>query len=348
MNSIYFDIEAVAELQKLMQQIENQQKKLFILCDENTCFHCLPKLKTAVSMPFFELSTVPAGENSKTIATAVLLWTQLLAKNADKSSVLLCLGGGMISDLGGFVAAAFKRGMDCVFVPTTLMAQTDAAIGGKNAVNLEYAKNQIGLFSAPKAIFILSEFLQTLPEKEILSAYAEMLKHGLVADKNYWEQLKNIKNLSQIADIEYIKKSVAIKTAICQTDEKEDNIRKKLNFGHTIGHALEAFFLSKNTPLSHGEVVAMGIVAESHLSWQTGLLDKEPLMEITHFFQEKFTFSPINKEDFKAITAFLIADKKRINQHFNFTFLEQIGSSTINQQATETQIVKALHFLSEW
>ena len=339
---IYFDVEAISELQKLIQQVENQQRRLFVLCDENTRFHCLPKLKNAVSMPFFELMTVPSGENSKTIATATALWEQLLAKNADKGSVLLCLGGGMITDLGGFVAATFKRGIDFVFVPTSLMAQADAAIGGKNALNLEHAKNQIGLFSPPNAIFIYTQFLQTLPEKEIQSAYAEMLKHGLIADKNYWNQLKKSKSIVQIPSMEYIKKSVEIKTAICQQDEKEENIRKKLNFGHTIGHALEAFFLSSNTPLSHGEAVAMGIVAESHLSWQAGLLDKDSLMEITHFFQEKFTFPQINKEDYTTITAYLAADKKRRNQYFNFTFLEQIGSSAINQQATKEQILNSL------
>jgi len=347
MSPIYFDTEAIAELQKLMQQIENQHQKLFVLCDENTRFHCLPRLESVVSMPFFELMTVQAAENSKTIVTATSLWTQLLAKNADKGSVLLCLGGGVISDLGGFVAATFKRGMDCVFVPTSLMAQVDASIGGKNALNLEGTKNQIGLFSAPKAIFILTEFLQTLPEKEIWSAYAEMLKHGLIADKEYLEELKSIKSISQIADIEYIKKSVELKTAICQEDEKEENIRKKLNFGHTIGHALEAFFLSNNTPISHGEAVAMGIVAESHLSWQTELLDANPLMEIAHFFKEKFAFPAIDSNDYEKILSFLTADKKRINQHFNFTFLEKIGSSIINQQATETQILDSLHFLSE-
>ena len=339
---IYFDTEAIAKLQKLMQQIENQQRRLFVLCDENTCLHCLPKLKNITPLPSFELLTVPAGENNKSIATATCLWKQLLAKNADKSSVLLCLGGGMITDLGGFVAAAFKRSIDCVFVPTSLMAQTDASIGGKNAVNLEYAKNQIGLFYRPEAVFILPQFLQTLPEKEIWSAYAEMLKHGLIADKDYWNRLRNIKSILQIADIEYIKKSVDIKTAICLQDEKEENVRKKLNFGHTIGHASEAFFLSKNIPLSHGNAVAMGMVAEAHLSWQTGLLDKESLTEITYLFQKKFTFPQLNKKDYEKILTFLTSDKKRINQHFNFTFLERIGSCIINQQATEMQIFNSL------
>jgi len=344
MNPIYFDIEAVAELKNLLQQIENQQRKVFILCDKHTHFHCLPKLKEMVSLPFFELIVVPAGENSKTIATATALWEQLLAENADKSSVLLCLGGGMITDLGGFAAATFKRGIDAVFVPTSLMAQADAAVGGKNALNLTCVKNQIGLFYPPKRIFMFTQFLQTLPEKEIRSAYAEMLKHGLIADKDYWNQLKNIQSLSQITDIEYIKKSVEIKTTICNQDEKENNIRKKLNFGHTVGHAIEAFFLSKNTCLSHGEAVAMGIVAESHLSWQTGLLDIEPLMEITQFFQEKFRFPKLDKLDYEEVIQFLQTDKKRRNNHLNFTFLEQIGSSVINQQANETQILEALAF----
>jgi len=241
-------------------------------------------------MPFFELMTVPSGENTKTMATATTLYEQLLVKNADKNSTLLCLGGGMITDLGGFVAATFKRGMNCVFVPTSLMAQVDASIGGKNALNLGYAKNQIGLFSAPKATFIVTEFLQTSPEKEIRSAYAEMLKHGRIASEEYRKELKNIKSILQITNIKYIKKSVEIKTTICQEDENEENIRKKLNFGHTIGHALESFFLSNNTSVSHGEAIVMGIVAESHLSWQAGLLDMDSLMEIRHFYKKNLRF----------------------------------------------------------
>jgi 3-dehydroquinate synthase len=342
MTPVYFDKEAVAELQKYVRQIENQQKRLFILCDENTLFYCLPILQKQIVLPIFELMTVPAGEADKTIATASRLWEQLLAKNADKGSILLCLGGGMISDLGGFVAATFKRGIDCVFVPTSLMAQVDAAIGGKNAVNLGYAKNQIGLFYPPRAIFLFTQFLQTLPEKEIRSGYVEMLKHGLIADKDYWNELKNIKSISQITDIKYIKKSVEIKSAICQADEKEENVRKKLNFGHTVGHSLEAFFLSKNTPLPHGEAVAMGIVAESHLSWLAGLLDENSLMEITHFFQEKFAFPQVDKKDRKAVAQFLYADKKRRNQSLNFTFLKQIGDAVINQQAKEEDILSSL------
>ena len=167
----------------------------------------------------------------------------------------------------------------------------------------------------------------------------------MIADRDYWHLVKNSKLTAQITDIEYIKKSVEIKTAICLRDEKEANLRKKLNFGHTVGHALEAFFLSKNTPLSHGEAVAMGMLAESHLSWQTGLLNANSLTEITHCLQEKFVFPKVYREDYQEITQFLHADKKRRNQQLNFTFLEQIGVSVIHQQATETQIVKALEFL---
>ena len=371
MPPIYFETEAAAELQKLIQQIENQERKLFILCDENTRLHCLPKLKELVALPFFELLTVPSGENSKTIATATSLWEQLSVKGADKGSVLLCLGGGVITDLGGFVAATFKRGIDCIFVPTTLMAQVDAAIGGKNALNLGSAKNQIGTFYHPKAIFVFTQFLQMLPEKEMLSAYAEMLKHGLIADKDYWEELKNTspqpspKEREKLPSfggvgggdfggevqtrndnlLKHIKKSVEIKTAICLQDEKEANIRKKLNFGHTVGHALEAFFLSKNTPLSHGEAVAMGIVAESYLSWQAGLLDKDSLSEIVSCFREKFVFPQLDKNNFPDIIRFMASDKKRINENFNFTFLNQIGSAVINQQAREEAVGEALENL---
>ena len=335
MSPIYFDTEAVAQLQTFLQEIENQQRKLFILCDENTHVHCLPVLSKMVSLPFFVGLTVAAGENSKTIATASGLWERLLSENADKGSVLLCLGGGMISDLGGFSAAVFKRGMDCVFVPTSLMAQVDAAIGGKNALNFGGAKNQIGLFYLPKAVFLFPQFLQTLPEREIWSAYAEMLKHGLIADKDYWNELKNLQSASQIIDIKYIKKSVEIKTAICQQDEQEKHIRKKLNFGHTVGHALEAFFLSTDTPLSHGEAVAMGMVAEARISWQMGLLSEDELAEITDFLRGKFVFPQVNNTDYQSIVSLMNADKKRKGNRLNFTLLKEVGVAVVDKQVKE-------------
>ena len=343
MTTVYFDATAVEKLKKLVQVLDKQHRKIFILCDEHTRFYCLPKLETIISASSFELLVVPAGENSKTIETAACLCEQLLAKNADKKSVLLCLGGGMITDLGGFAAAVFKRGMDCIFVPTSLMAQVDASIGGKNALNLRHLKNQIGLFSSPKAIFILTPFLQTLPPKEILSGYAEMLKHGLIADRNYWNQLKNIQDINDLLSIEYIQKSVEIKSAVCSQDKRENNIRKKLNFGHTVGHSLEAFFRSKHTPIPHGEAVAMGIIAESHLSWQNKMLDKEEFMEIKQVFQEKFIFPKIDATDYSEIIRLMASDKKRINENFNFTFLNPIGTSLINQQATERQVWETLY-----
>lgn len=342
---IFFDVEAIVKLQKLIQQVEKQRRKIFMLCDENTCLYCLSKLENNIPASSFELIVVPAGENSKTIETATKLWEQLLAKEADRKSVLCCLGGGMVTDLGGFAAAVFKRGMDCIFIPTSLMAQVDASIGGKNALNLGYLKNQIGLFNQPKITLIFTQFLQTLPEKEIMSGYAEMLKHGLIADKNYWEHLKNIQDINNLFSAEYIKKSVEIKTAVCAADKKDNNIRKKLNFGHTVGHALEAFFFSVNKPVSHGNAIAMGIIAESHLSWQKGMLDKESFIEIKQLFQKKFSLPKINKSGYRNVMRFMAFDKKRIGENFNFTFLTQIGSADINQQATGKEILDALQFL---
>jgi 3-dehydroquinate synthase len=340
---LYFDNNAIHALKNHIGEYINKNRSIFILCDNHTETDCLPVLQHYISSAFMdEVITIPSGEKNKTIEMAVYLWQKLLDKHADKNTVLICLGGGMICDLGGFVAATFKRGMDYVYIPTSLMAQIDASIGGKNAINLNNVKNSIGLFAQPNNIYTIPCFLETLPEKEILSGFAEMLKHGLIADKTYWEKLIQIKEVSQITNTELIKKSIDIKTAICNTDPYDAGERRKLNFGHTIGHALEAFALSVAYPLSHGEAIALGMIAEVHISCQKKLISKEECLSIVNVLQHFFPSFSIQENDYTVILSCLQHDKKNINNKLNFTLLNGTGNAVINQQVNQDEIINAL------
>jgi len=339
----YFASEAVTALEKQIKEYKKAGRTVFLLCDTNTQRDCLPLLRSFVSFDFVDdMLTIPAGEENKNIQTATALWQELLDKNADKNTVLICLGGGVVCDMGGFVGATFKRGIDYVFIPTSLMAQIDACIGGKTAVNLGGIKNQIGLFHQPETVFTIPAFLDTLPEKEILSGFAEMLKHGLIADKIYWEKLATIRAISQITSSESIKKSIYIKTSICNVDMYEMGERKKLNFGHTIGHALESFALLAGRALTHGESVALGMIAEAHISFQKKLISEEKFVSITDVLHRFFPPYPIENKDYSTILSYLQKDKKKVNNNLNFTLLDDIGSAVINQQVSQSEIKQAL------
>jgi 3-dehydroquinate synthase len=340
---LYFDNEAINALKKYIEECRKENRSVFILCDAHTKGYCLPILRHYISFPFIdEVITIPFGEENKNIETAVSLWQALLDKNADRNAVLICLGGGVICDTGGFVAKTFKRGMNYVYIPTSLMAQIDACIGGKTAINLNSIKNPIGLFSHPKHIFIIPYFLHTLPDREILSGFAEMLKHGLITDKTYWDELIRIDDVSQIVNPELIKKSINIKTAICNMDTYDVGERRKLNFGHTVGHALESFSLISHHSLSHGEAVALGMIAETHISFQKKLINEDEYLSIVKALRKFSPLFSIQKNDCLLILSSLQKDKKKTNDRLNFTLLNAIGSAVINQQVSEDEIVNAL------
>jgi 3-dehydroquinate synthase len=342
----YFANEAIKALKKQLKEYKKAGKSVFILCDNHTQEHCLPLLQRYILFDFIEdVFVIQSGEEHKNIETAAYLWQKLLNKNADRNAVLLCLGGGVVCDMGGFVAATFKRGIDYVFIPTSLLAQVDASIGGKTAVNFNGFKNQIGLFYQPKMLCTIPEFLTTLPKKEVLSGSVEMLKHGLIANKIYWEELKNISNPSQMIQPELIKKSITIKMSICHADMYDVGERKKLNFGHTIGHALESFALLTSTKLSHGEAVAMGMIAESHISYQKKMINKKDLIPITRVLRCFFPSYLIEKKDYDTILSYLQKDKKTINNKVNFTLLSTIGNAVIDNQVSQNEIISAMDYL---
>ena len=345
---LYFNTEAINKLGEYIDHCKAMHKSIVVLCDNHTLNDCLPVLEKYIPFLFIDkMLSIPFGEEHKTLDTIANLWEQLLVGNIHRNAVLISLGGGVVCDLGGFVSATFKRGIDSVLIPTSLMAQVDAAIGGKTGFNFRQAKNQIGLFSYPDNIFIIPEFLKTLPEREILSGFAEMLKHGLIADASYWNELIEINSSLQMIQSQRIKRSVEIKTNICNIDYYEQVERKKLNFGHTIGHALESYFMTETNPLSHGEAVAFGMIAETYISFLKGLISENELTIIVNALQHFFSIPTMNKINFLSLSYYLQKDKKKTNDSMNFTLLRSIGNALINQSVTEQEIMLSLDYLNK-
>jgi 3-dehydroquinate synthase len=272
------------EYQQLTNYIEqNNYSTIFILTDTHSNEYCLPKfLPFLATEKTIEIIEIEYGESEKNINTCVEIWSILTEIGADRKSLLLNIGGGVITDIGGFVASTFKRGIDFINIPTTLLAMVDASIGGKNGVDLGNLKNQIGVINSPKMVLVDTVYLNTLPQNEMRSGLAEMLKHGLIADANYWGEFKDLSQ-SDFADFDVlIHRSIEIKNEIVTQDSTENGIRKALNFGHTLGHAIESYFLeneNKNS-LLHGEAIAVGMILESYISWQKKLISETEYDEI--------------------------------------------------------------------
>lgn len=324
--------------------IPSNYSKIIVLVDENTNNYCLPnflaRLPTEVEIEIIEIE---AGEEMKNVATCLELWQTLMDLGADRRSIILNLGGGVVTDLGGFVACTFKRGIDFIHIPTTLLAMVDAAIGGKNGVDLGQLKNQIGVIKEPKAVVIDTIFLTTLPPREMRSGLAEMLKHGLIYDKNYWDEIKNVSNLNTDDLDRLIYQSVQIKNKIVSQDLTEKGIRKSLNFGHTLGHAIESYFLeNENKPtLLHGEAIAIGLILESYLSLELHLITKEEYAEIKYYISDIFEPVAFTSEDVEKIISLLIFDKKNEFGKIQFALLNGIGGISLNQNVSNSIIYKA-------
>ncbi|MBN2664648.1 MAG: 3-dehydroquinate synthase [Bacteroidales bacterium] len=319
--------------------------KIFVLVDENTFIHCHPLIKTAFAKEPYVIQ-IPAGEKSKDIETVTFLWKFLTTHNADRKSVLINLGGGMITDLGGFVASTYKRGIDFINIPTTVLAMVDAAIGGKNGINLENYKNHIGTFNQPAALISSTEFLKTLPQKQILSGFAEVIKHSLLSNEKTWNNIKNINpekiNFEQLNLI--LKESSKIKQNIVNDDPKETGIREALNFGHTVGHAIETFFNNKNIEILHGEAIAIGLIAELFISNKKFIFPFEKLFEITEYLATYFPSYKIDYNDYDELYNIMKHDKKNKNNKIIFTLLKNIGEVEINQTCSKEIFFEALNF----
>ena len=318
---------------------------IFILVDCNTHQHCLSRfLQRLETNQSFEIIEMEAGEESKNIETCSGIWGTLSELGADRKSLLINLGGGVVTDLGGFVASTFKRGIAYINVPTTLLSMVDASVGGKTGVDLGNLKNQIGVITQPEMVLIDSKYLNTLPANEMRSGLAEILKHGLISGEAYWEKATSLHQLS-LDDLDgLISESVAIKTKVVQQDPREENQRKTLNFGHTFGHAIESYFLThpKKTKLLHGEAVAVGMIIAAYISTKITGFPEEKLTSITEKILDIFPKVNMEKSDFKKIIDLLKFDKKNTHGNINFVLLKDIGQPEIDCKVPENVLMEAL------
>ncbi len=306
----------------------SKYSKIGILVDENTKEFCLPLLSEIKESVIIEIKS---GEENKNIDSCNLIWEALTKNCFDRNSLLINLGGGVIGDMGGFCASTYKRGIDFIQVPTTLLAMVDASVGGKLGVDFNGLKNQVGLFSNPKSVIINPEFLQTLPENQLKSGFAEVIKHALTSDKNLWKEIISVP-FNEMNWGGIIETSINIKNKIVLSDPYEKGERKKLNFGHTFGHAIESYYLQKGTPILHGEAIFMGIILETELS-SLSVSEKNDIKNyILSNFSLPYTPSKSN------LLNFLRNDKKNFEEKINFSLLEGIGNCTINNLFSEDEL----------
>ena len=344
-NSIYSGVVGWSQLQEIILEYKNSG--IFILVDENTRVLCLPLLKEkCAGLEDAMVIEVHSNESNKTIASVEKIWQQLVVGNAVRKSLMICLGGGLTTDVGGFAAATFKRGFDFINMPTTVLAMVDAAIGGKTGVNLNSIKNQIGVFALPRAVFIFDEFLKTLPGRQKLSGYAEMLKHAMIHSENLFEKYIILNSPDKVCNEENILESASVKMEIVNTDFTETGLRKALNFGHTIGHAIESYSQKYDSdPLLHGEAIAIGLICESFISMRLFGLDKNDLKRMSnlvswHFPHYRFKSKPGNE-----LLALMCHDKKNAStRQLNFSLIRKIGEPVYDKFPGEKLILESLHF----
>ena len=318
-----------------------KEKKIYLIVDENTIEH-INYLEDNLSVNSTILK-LESGEKNKTFNSVLKIWDFLNSNNVKSSDLLFILGGGMLTDLAGFAASTYKRGIEFIYFPTTLLAMADASIGGKTGFNYQFLKNNIGTFTLPKAVFLDTTFLETLPKIELDSGIAEVYKHSIIGDVDLWNYLKvNSKEL----DLDYIvKSSKNLKLEIVSKDPYEKNIRKKLNFGHTIGHALESYLLDSNAPTLHGFAIAKGMIVESFIAKKENLLSENYFQEIKTVLSNKFKSYLNFKIDFKAIIKMMLSDKKNTKSTINFSLPTKIGEVTINH---EIELKKVESYLLEF
>lgn len=327
---------------------ECEHDRLFVLTDETTAQKCWPVIKEFFSLKKAALITIGATDTHKDLDTLASVWKALGDGGATRHSCLINLGGGMVTDLGGFAASTFKRGIDFINIPTTLLAMVDASVGGKTGINFNGLKNEIGVFNDSKFVILDTNFLKTLDEKNINSGYAEMLKHGLISQETMWEELVSFD--LQHPDLEHLQRMVAdsvqVKERIVKEDPMEHGIRKALNLGHTFGHAFESWAL-KRTPVLHGYAVAYGLIPELYLSVVKTGFPQDKMRQTFQFIRENYGTLGITCDDYPELIELMHHDKKNTAGIINFTLLGGIGDIKINKTATEEEIKEALDFFRE-
>ncbi len=339
-------INELAEASLNQHVAKRDYSQIFLLVDENTKEHCLPIFTKIFQHPIDAVLEIQSGEENKHIQTCLQLWEDLSSLGGDRKSLLINLGGGVLTDMGGFVASTFKRGIDFINIPTTLLSMVDASIGGKTGVDLGSLKNQIGVINQPEMVLIFPEFLKTLDPRQQTSGYAEMLKHGLIQDKTYW---KDLTEKGGFTDSSCIQRSIAIKNEVVLQDPTEKGLRKILNFGHTLGHAIESYCLDNEDKktLLHGEAIAAGMILEGYLSHELRGLSKLSLDEIKKGFLKYFDKVDFSQDDIQSILQLLKYDKKNSHGNVNFVLLQSIGEAVTDIKIPEELFHKAFAYYKE-
>lgn len=342
---IVFNQEGSASLNLFLEK--QSYSKIFIIVDTNTHEHCLARFLGSLATTLaIEVIEIEPGEENKTIATCEGVWDALAHLDADRNAVIINLGGGVVTDLGGFVASTFKRGMHFINVPTTLLAMVDASVGGKTGVDLGVLKNLVGVINNPRMVLIDTTFLNTVPAQEMRSGLAEVYKHGLIASEVYWNTLRSLNQLAPEHLDAIIYDSIQIKNGIVLQDPTEQHVRKALNYGHTLGHAIESYCLeaSDRERLLHGDAVAIGMILESFISTKMGYLTKESLEEIATTLSAMYDTTRFTGKEIQAIIENLKFDKKNSNGTVLFVLLEKIGTPLYNQQVQNSLIKEAFAY----
>ncbi|MCF6350936.1 MAG: 3-dehydroquinate synthase [Flavobacteriaceae bacterium] len=343
--NVYFEEKKYTSLKEYLNK--TVYSSIFILVDEHTKSQCLPVFLSKIQAKTdYRIISITSGEKNKTLETCTYVWQKLTNFNADRKSILINLGGGMLTDLGGFTAATFKRGIRFINVPTTLLGMVDASIGGKTGIDFNYLKNQIGLFSNPELIIIDYSYLKTLPKRELNSGMAEIIKYALTYDKSLWISIINNRELT-IKNLKiWIYKSIEIKTEIVKKDPTEQSLRKILNYGHTIGHAIESYFLNAThlKTLTHGEAIAIGLIIETYISFKQLHFPEKELKALRELIHVIFDKESLLKSYYPAFFELMKQDKKNNNGIVFFTLMEDIAKYKINCTVDKTLIEEAINF----
>lgn len=329
---------------------ECHHDKIFVLTDETTAVCCWPVIQSYLCLKGAQVITIPASDTHKDLDSLAQVWTALGKNGATRHSLLINLGGGMVTDLGGFAASTFKRGINFINIPTTLLAMVDASVGGKTGINFNGLKNEIGVFNESRFVILNTFFLRTLDTENLLSGYAEMLKHSLIANEKMWAGHLNFSLEQDVESEEFallLRQSVELKERIVTEDPKEQGIRKALNVGHTIGHAFESFAIQTHRPILHGYAVAYGIICELYLSVVKTGFPTDKMRQTVRFIREHYGSFPITCDDYDTLIELMTHDKKNTSGIINFTLLGGIGDIRINQSASKEEIKEALDFYRE-
>lgn len=347
MQTLVFSQNIADELDRICG--ERQADRLFLLTDTTTDSLCRPLLARSRAAREAARITIGVTDSHKTLQTLADVWKALSDGRASRQSTLICLGGGMVTDLGGFAAATFKRGIDFVHIPTTLLAMVDAAVGGKTGINFNGLKNEVGAFRESRAVLIDTEFLRTLDSPNLRSGYAEMLKHSLLQDEAMWAAHLRF----SLSDPDYallqemVRQSISVKERIVREDPHERGIRKALNLGHTVGHAIESLSHEAGRPLLHGYAVAYGLACELYLSTVHAAFPAERMRQTVRFIRDAYGAFPFSCHDYERLYALMLHDKKNAGGHINFTLLGDIGDVRLDQHLPKESVLESLDFLRE-